>query len=140
MREGEGEGNNKSRALGAPRALNLMSLSRSLSLVAESSHAHFASRTRLAGSGDGGSFFAFFFTLVTGPRRSLSLKLSDKRVYEPQIRRSFWWNFRTNTLRQVQELLQNGLAPLVAHAEKHKKKELLLLVLTTYWSESTLSS
>ena len=28
----------------------------------------------------------FFFTLVTGPRRSLSLKLSDTRVYEPQIR------------------------------------------------------
>jgi len=25
----------------------------------------------------------FFFTLVTGPRRSLSLKLSDKRVYGP---------------------------------------------------------
>ena len=29
---------------------------------------------------------AFFFTLVTGPGRSLSLKLSDTRVYEPQIR------------------------------------------------------
>jgi len=28
----------------------------------------------------------FFFTLVTGPRRSLSLKLSDTRVYEPHIR------------------------------------------------------
>ena len=28
----------------------------------------------------------FFVTLVTGPRRSLSLKLSDTRVYEPQIR------------------------------------------------------
>ena len=28
----------------------------------------------------------FFFTLVTGPRRSLNLKLSDARVYEPQIR------------------------------------------------------
>jgi len=28
----------------------------------------------------------FFFTLVTGPRRSLSMKLSDTRVYEPQIR------------------------------------------------------
>ena len=28
----------------------------------------------------------FFFTLVTGPRRSLSLKLSDTRVYAPQIR------------------------------------------------------
>jgi len=28
----------------------------------------------------------FFFTLVTDHRRSLSLKLSDTRVYEPQIR------------------------------------------------------
>ena len=28
-------------------------------------------------------FFVFFLTLVTGPSRSLSLKLSDTRVYEP---------------------------------------------------------
>jgi len=28
-------------------------------------------------------FFFFFFTLVTCPRRSLSLKLSETRVYEP---------------------------------------------------------
>jgi len=28
----------------------------------------------------------FFFTLVTGPKRSLSLKLSDTRVCGPQIR------------------------------------------------------
>ena len=28
----------------------------------------------------------FFFTRVTGPSRSLSLKLIDTRVYEPQIR------------------------------------------------------
>ena len=28
-----------------------------------------------------GTFFFFFFPLVTGPRRSLSLKLSDTRVY-----------------------------------------------------------
>ena len=28
----------------------------------------------------------FSFTLVTGPRRSLCLKLSDATVYEPQIR------------------------------------------------------
>jgi len=28
-----------------------------------------------------------FFALVTGPRRSLSLKLGDTRVYAPQIRR-----------------------------------------------------
>jgi len=34
----------------------------------------------------GPCFFFFFFTLVTGPRRSLRLKLSDTRVYEPQIR------------------------------------------------------
>jgi len=32
------------------------------------------------------SFFFFFFTLVTGPRRSLSRKLSDTSVYELQIR------------------------------------------------------
>jgi len=31
-------------------------------------------------------FFFFFFTLVTGSKRSLGLKLSDTRVYEPQIR------------------------------------------------------
>jgi len=30
-------------------------------------------------------FFFFFFTLGTGPRRPLSLKLSETRVYEPQI-------------------------------------------------------
>ena len=28
----------------------------------------------------------FFFTLVTGPRRSVSLKLSDTRVCEPYTR------------------------------------------------------
>jgi len=31
-------------------------------------------------------FFFFFCTPVTGPRRSLILKLSDSRVCEPQIR------------------------------------------------------
>jgi len=30
--------------------------------------------------------FFFFFTLVTGPRRSFTLKLCDTRVYAPQIR------------------------------------------------------
>ena len=29
--------------------------------------------------------FCFFFTLVTGPRRSLNLKLSDTRVCEPYL-------------------------------------------------------
>ena len=38
-------------------------------------------------SADSRTFF-FFFNLVTGPRRSLSRKLSDTRVYEPQIRNS----------------------------------------------------
>ena len=31
-------------------------------------------------------FFFFFFTLDTGSERSFSPKLSDTRVYEPQIR------------------------------------------------------
>jgi hypothetical protein len=30
--------------------------------------------------------FFFFFTLFTGPRRAFSLKWSDTRVYEPEIR------------------------------------------------------
>jgi len=29
--------------------------------------------------------FFFFFTLVAGPKRSLRLKLSDTKVYEPQM-------------------------------------------------------
>jgi len=33
--------------------------------------------------GSGSMNFFFFFTFVTGPRRSLSLKLSDTRVYGP---------------------------------------------------------
>ena len=37
-------------------------------------------------TGCSGASFFFFFTLVTGPRRSLSLELSDTRVCEPQIR------------------------------------------------------
>jgi len=37
----------------------------------------------------------FFFTLVTGPRRSLSLKLSNTRVYEPQTLGTAL-NLRTN--------------------------------------------
>ena len=36
--------------------------------------------------GRSGFFFFFFVTLVTGPKRSLSLNLSDKRVNELQIR------------------------------------------------------
>ena len=32
------------------------------------------------------SYSGHFFTLVTGPRRFLSLKLSDTKVYEPYIR------------------------------------------------------
>ena len=36
-------------------------------------------------------FFCFFFTLVTGPSRSLSLELSDTRVYEPQIRATLFY-------------------------------------------------
>ena len=37
-------------------------------------------------SGFGFLILFFLFTLVTGPRRSLDLKLIDTRVYEPRIR------------------------------------------------------
>jgi len=42
--------------------------------------------TEAVGSRVGMRHIFFFFTLVTGPRRSLRLTLSDTRVYEPQIR------------------------------------------------------
>ena len=48
-----------------------------------------ASTDRPDGGGEaerGASEQVLFFTLVTGPRRSLRLKLSDTRVYEPQTR------------------------------------------------------
>ena len=43
-------------------------------------------RLELDGMTGEGLVFFFFFTLVTGPRRSLSLKRSDTNVDEPQIR------------------------------------------------------
>jgi len=41
---------------------------------------------RLRFGAKNGTLFFFFFNLVTGPRRSWSPKLSDTRVYAPQIR------------------------------------------------------
>jgi len=51
--------------------------------VWERERQHPAQTPFYVGGGDQEVFF--FFTLVTGPRRSLSLKLSDTKVYEPQI-------------------------------------------------------
>ena len=78
------------------RSLKMLSISLSLSLSISISISHSLS-SRLAGNasaalsvGDGtrkrrcvraAGLLLFFFTLVTGPRRSLSLKLSDTRVY-----------------------------------------------------------
>ena len=42
--------------------------------------------TRVGCGEDAAMLFWFLFTLVTGPRGSFSLKLSDTRVYEPPIR------------------------------------------------------
>ena len=41
---------------------------------------------RLSGASTSLSSGTFFFTLVTGLRRSLSLNLRDTKVYEPSIR------------------------------------------------------
>ena len=48
-----------------------------------------------------GNVLSFFLTLVTGPRRSSSLQLSDTRVSEPQIRARLgttWYFFLFFTL------------------------------------------
>jgi len=45
-----------------------------------------AGRRRSNHSETGSRIHFFFFTLVTGPRRSVRLKLRDTTVYEPQIR------------------------------------------------------
>ena len=55
-------------------------------LATESSSSHSFTIRRACFRVEGLGFLLFFFTLVTGPRRSLRLKLSDARVYEPQIR------------------------------------------------------
>jgi len=57
-------------------------------------------------------FFVFFFTLVTGPRRSLRLELSDTRVSARQIqaRLGTTWSVYTSTTAPV--CMQRGcLAP-----------------------------
>ena len=98
------------------------SLSRSLSLWLARSLARalflslslsFSAELQRVQEMEGGSDVAeqrlfFFFTLVLGPRRSLSLKLSDTRVYEPQIR----------TCRSRQEWHTRGLQGYLAH-KKH---------------------
>ena len=59
--------------------LSQIKIDRDVSFI--SSNAHIAR--------EGGSILSpclFFVNLVTGPRRSLGLKLSDTRVYEPQAR------------------------------------------------------
>ena len=60
----------------------------------------------------------FFFTLVTGPRRSLSLRLSDTRVYEPQTRARLGGDARSNaslrfTFRDLQSFFFITLNPRV---------------------------
>ena len=56
-----------------------------LGAVEKWSRARAACRVAVRGHPTPHTFF-FFFTLLTGPRRSLSLKMSDTRVYAPQIR------------------------------------------------------
>ena len=67
--------------------ISVLSLTGGEARNARGVHANLASSTLLSPPWDHweshGRVFFFFFTLVTGPRRSLSLKLSDARVYEP---------------------------------------------------------
>jgi hypothetical protein len=59
-------------------------------------------------------FFFFFFTLVTCYRKSLSLKLSDTRVYEPQVRA------RLETTAHLRMLLATSL--LLLNLAKHRNQ------------------
>jgi len=59
------------------------------------------------------TYAPFFFTLVTGPKRSLSRKLSDTRVYEPQI--------RSTALHRELGMLVCAAAPGTGHASNDRK-------------------
>jgi len=50
----------------------------------------------------------FFFTLGTGPRRSLGLKPSDARVYEPQIRARLGTTAHSNAGEAAREGARGG--------------------------------
>ena len=60
--------------------------------------------------------FPKVFTLVTGPRRSLSLNLSNTRVYEPHIRARLG---TTNLLvhKQLQRPMLTFSSPVATHAQ-----------------------
>ena len=67
----------------------------------------------VCGPSAGPVFFLFLFTLVTGPRRSWSLKLSNARVYEPAIRARLGNHnipFRVVLLQVLPHTLQGCLA------------------------------
>ena len=93
-------------------------------------------------------FFCFFFTLITGPGRSLSLKLSDTRVYEPQIiarlgttavalvrtlplGRTPWIRRRANTAHIRQSMSDYGAAR--PHHHRRRPGALLLLFLYSHY-------
>jgi len=99
-------------------------------------------------SGDGPSQWTlqvfFFFTLVTGPRRSLSLELRDARVYEPQIRA----RLGAGGARPVSSRLGGGVgrarhgggANAAVGANRHVLQLRLLKTRVSWWGELVLAS
>ena len=73
------------------------------------------------------SLLFYFFTLVTGPGRFLGLRLSDARVYEPQLRARLGARYRLSAkreqLKRFQALLREShgqnLALTVLHVPWH---------------------
>jgi len=85
----------------------------------------------------------FFFTLVTGPIWSLSLKLSDAPVYEPETRAllGIASHFcEAVVLKKLKTHLQWMAGDLERSAAAQQAAVSTESLLTTYWSESTLSS
>ena len=69
----------------------------------------------------------FFFTLVTGPSRSLSLKLSDARVYEPQIRARLGTTAREVVVLKLKAEVPRAHRVREVHPRVHRRRSTLLL-------------
>jgi len=74
--------------------------------------------------------FLFFFTLVTGPRRSLSLKPSDTGVYEPEIRT------RLGTTAHFCKVFVLKLYPLADDAEELSGEAPMTVEVPAFWGQN----
>jgi len=70
----------------------------------------------------------FFFTLVTGPGRSLRLKLSDTRVYEPQIRARLGTTADSGARQAIPNEFSEARLSSIAEVRDHSKHYIALCI------------